>query len=118
MSDEQERDAALVARRREWYDTATAYMAAQEMPAIAWGIQWEKDLLETGAWLRTIDRLTAERDAARAELAKLKETVRQETLNLESLANWFDLDSDYRSRLERLRDAVTAIRSALGSEIN
>lgn len=65
-----------------------------------------------------VAQVISERDAARAELAKLKETVRQETLNLESLANWFDLDSDYRSRLERLRDAVTAIRSALGSEIN
>ena len=66
MSDrqtEQERDAATLATIREFMDVTKEYDNAQDGHSIRDG---------TRALLRIIDRLTAERDQAREQLAKLR----------------------------------------------
>ncbi len=71
------------------------------------------------AMLRTLDQqatLEAERDAARAEVERLRATIGLAVWNLEESADWFGFSSDWQERREKLRNATAAIRAALGTE--
>ena len=109
MSDrqtEQERDVATLATIREFMDVTKEYDNAQDGHSIRDG---------TRALLRIIDRLTAERDQAREQLAKLRAACDGTPWLLETARERDGSSWDYPWP-EVYDDAAARIRAALGIE--
>ena len=114
MSDEQERDAAVIARSAQRHADLRALttlncVRIEETALLIRVANAGADLIRVQHL--TIDRLTAERDAARAELAKLRAACKVALRWLDS--SGYGEDHDAITAIE----AAAAIRAALGSEV-
>ena len=125
MSDEQteqELDAAVIANYRAWCAEFDTIEAADWSFALDLRLEELRVLLGDGSdtfadsAIRTIDRLTAERDAARAEVERLRAVIddaaaflsgEAKQLSIESEQGWDDTAAvEYRAESDKLRAAL------------